>query len=177
MAATLACGSLPALAQQQASSGNAQLERMLVDYHLSQLMRLGMERAQAQQDPQAKNPAIQQVVQQLEHTPDRQFARVVAPTVRDCITEDQARMVSDFLETPTGQAIMGWMVQSLEQPGQTIAKPAVDQQAVLAFQSQGGTAVLNQFSTCVQNPTKQLQMGAALVNFAANTPGTNTPGK
>lgn len=174
-AAVLAWGcAWPALAQQAAPSGDAQLRRMLVDFHLAQLMRMGFERAQAQMgSATTSNPIFQQVLQQLNQMPGPQFAQLAAPSVRGCISEDNARIVADFLETDSGRALVAWMIQGLQQPGQAIPKPPIDQKLAQAFAAQGGAVALSQFSACVQSPERQQQLGLALVHYATRPAGTS----
>ncbi|MFK2929780.1 hypothetical protein [Dyella agri] len=167
------CG-WPALAQQDASSGGAQLQRMLVDYHLAQIMRIAFERAQAQMSSAtAQNQVFQQVLRQLDRMTDSQFARLAAPSVRDCISEDNARTVADFLETDSGRALVAWMIQGLQQPGQAVPKPSIDRKLAQAFAAQGGAAAMSQFGTCVQTPERQQQLGLALVHYATQPASTS----
>lgn len=174
-AAVLAWGcAWPALAQQAARSGDAQLQRMLVDYHLAQLMRIGFARTQAQMGGAAtQNLVFRQMLQQLNQMPDAQFAQLMAPSVRDCISEDDARIVADFLETDSGRAVVAWMIQGLQQPGQIIPRPAIDNKVAQAFAARGGSAALNQFAACVQSPQRQQQMGLALVHYVTRPAGAS----
>lgn len=164
----------PALAQQGASSGNAQLQRMLVDYHLAQIMQIAFERTQTQMSSATtQNPVFQRVLRQLNQTTDQQFARLAAPAVRTCISEDNARIVADFLETDSGRALVAWMIQGLRRPGQVVPKPSIDRKLAQAFAAQGGAAALNQFGTCVQSPERQQQLSLALVHYATQPTGTS----
>lgn len=167
------CGS-PALAQQDASSGSTQLQRMLVDYHLSQIMRIAFEHEQAQMSSAtAQNPVFQQVLRQLDHITDPQFAQLASPAVRGCISEDNARTVADFLETDSGRALVAWMIQRLRQPGQDVPTPSIDHKLAQAFAARGGAAALTQFGTCVQSPERQQQLGLALVHYATQPAGAS----
>ncbi|MBD8881499.1 hypothetical protein IHE49_13510 [Rhodanobacter sp. 7MK24] len=161
-----------AVAQEGASSGNRQLQRLLIDYHIAQIMQLGVQRGIAQLPPSsAQNAVLLQMSRQLGMTSDATFAEIVTPSLRDCISEDRARVVADFLETGSGQALIAWVIQSFQHPGQAIPRPDLDRNLAQSFEASGGSAALKQFSVCVNDPARQQQMAVALVHYATRQPG------
>lgn len=161
-----------AVAQEAVASSNAQLQRLLISYHAAQFVRLGVQQGMAQLTPSsAQNAVLQQVSRRLDAISDGAFAEIVAPSLRDCISEDRARVVADFLETDSGQALVAWITQRIQHPGQAISPPSVDQHLVQSFAASGGSESLKQFSECLNNPAHQQQMTMVVLHYASSQPG------
>jgi hypothetical protein len=171
--AMLMCGcAVNAVAQEASASGDVQLQRLLIDYHAAQFVRLGIQQGMAQLKPSpAQSAALQRMSQRFATTSDSAFAETIAPAVRDCISEDRARVVADFLETDSGRTLIGWMLQRIQYPGQAIPPPHVDPNLIQSFATSGGLASLQQFSACLNDSAHQQQMASVVLHYATSQPG------
>lgn len=152
-------------------SNNAQLERMLVDYRLASIMRAYFNSNQAA----LENSPVGAVFAHLNDVQDAELAHVMTPALRDCVTEDEAKRVADFLETNPGRTLINYMVANMADPQHAVPKPQVDAAAMRRFQATGGLASLQKFSACIKAPDGQRRATIALVHYLTRpelNPGT-----
>jgi hypothetical protein len=153
------------------NSSNAQLERMLVDYRLASIMR-----AYFNSNMSAwQNSPVGAVFAHLNDVQDAELAHVMTPALRDCVTEDEARQVSDFLETDSGRTLINYLVANTADPTHSVPKPQIDATAMRRFQADGGLATIQKFSACMQSPDGQRRVTIALVHYLTRpeiNPGT-----
>jgi hypothetical protein len=152
-------------------SDNSQLERMLVDYRLAAIMRTYFNNNQAA----LQGSPVGAVFEHLNEVQDAELAHVMAPALRDCVTEDEAKGVADFLETDTGRTVINYMLTNMADPQHSVPQPQVDARAMQRFQANGGAAALQKFSACLKSPDGQRRATIALVHYLTRpelNPGT-----
>ena len=147
-----------------------QLTRLLVDFRSAELMRLGV----AQGSDRLNGTPMQGVFDQLNTMPDETIAQVIEPALRGHVTGADARKLGDFLETPSGLALINWMMQQVKDPqGAPKRPPAGDPKVMKAFVANGGLDALKGFSNYVKSPEFQRRAAIALLHYLTRPEANN----
>lgn len=166
LALALACGGALAQATDVAGQQDVQLRRLIVDFHIGDLMRMGMQQG-AQGIDTADSKPLQDMIDQLVNMPPQEIAEAVTPALRGSVSEDDARKICDFLETRSGRAMVQWMLEkeshrSAAEP----VHPVVDKKEVEAFKENGGLDAMLAFAALLRTPEYQKKVMLALVHHA-----------
>lgn len=145
---------------------DVQLKRLIVDFHIGDLMRMGMQQG-AQGLDTANSKPLQDMIDDMLNMPPEEIAEVVTPALRGSVSEDDARKICDFLETRSGRAMVQWMLdREAHRSSPEPTHPFVDKQEVLAFEDNGGLAAMQAFAALVKSPEYQKKIMLALLHHA-----------
>jgi hypothetical protein len=150
---------------------HVQLQRMLTDYRLADIMRgyFSNNRAMFQSLPMGD------IFNQIGVIQNDEMARVLAPALSDCATEEDSRRMADFFETPSGQLMINYIVETSQNPLDPVTKPQLDPLALKVFQANGGVAAVQKFAACMKAPDGQRRLMIALIHYLTRpeaNPGT-----
>ncbi|MHA6205201.1 hypothetical protein ACXU4B_12315 [Dyella soli] len=149
---------------------DVQLRRLLVDFRMVQILRVGVARDGAK----LNGTPLAGLFDQLNSTPEETLAEVIAPSLRGHVSEDDARKIGDFLETESGRALTQWMLQRVSNPGDLTSKPPKgNPKEMKAFMANGGYAAMGAFSTYLQSQEFQRKAVIALLHYLTRPEANN----
>jgi len=146
-----------------------QLRRLLVDFHVGEVMSMGIARESAQ----LNGTPLQGLFDQLNTVPEEVMAEVVAPALHGHVNGDDARKISDFLETPKGQELIRWMLQHARDPQSNAPKPSINDSQAKAFIANGGYAAMKGFSEYMRSPEFQRKASIAVLHYVTRPEANN----